>query len=377
MQHVMTAHRQREHAQADKQQSQKGAGDTATTILVPSLRWFSLALGAGQLAAPGLMAKLIGLRDTGDARMAMRLVGLRELAVGAGLLSGTKPAGWLGARAGGDLLDLALLGSALGGRHVNRTRLYGALAAVAGVTALDAYGTYKASRQDAPYSPTRSSRHTPTTKTIVVNREPEDVYQFWLNFEQFPRFMKHLKQVSVTKDGHSHWKARGPGGNVFAWDAEVVETRPNELIRWRSLPGADVDNEGSVHFERAPGGRGTLVRVNLRYDAPGGSVGEMVATLFGKEPGQEVQEDLRRFKQVIETGEVVLSDASVHGRSHPARPLDGPFRLPKQVPGAGPVEPTHTSAQASDADWPQPDERPTRRSEADDVATMAARGGAR
>ena len=232
------------------------------------------------------------------------------------------------------------------------------------------------------HSPTSSDRQTPTTKTIVVNRDPEDVYQFWLNFEQFPRFMKHLKQVSVTKDGRSHWKARGPGGVAYAWDAEVVETRPNELIRWRSLPGADVDNEGSVHFERAPGGRGTLVRVNLRYDAPGGAVGEMIATLFGKEPGQEVQEDLRRFKQVIETGEVVLSDATVHGRAHPARPPEGPFRLPKQVPGAGPAYGTaqaaHDSEQASHDDaWPQPDARPTRRAEADDVATTAARGGTR
>ena len=231
--------------------------------------------------------------------------------------------------------------------------------------------------QQGAHSPTSSDRKTATTKTIVVNRDPEDVYAFWLNFEQFPRFMRHLKQVSVKKDGQSHWIARGPGGVTYEWDAEMVETRTNELISWRSLPGADIENEGSVRFERAPGGRGTLVRVNLRYSPPAGAAGSMVATLLGREPGQEVQEDLRRFKQVIETGEVVLSDATVHGRAHPARPLEGRFRLPKPVPGAGPTEPAHGSAQASHDEWPEPDERPARRAQADEVATTAARGGAR
>jgi uncharacterized membrane protein len=366
---------------------ESGIERAATRSVAPAMKWFSLALGAGQVAAPGQMATLIGLRDTDQTRMVMRLIGLRELAMGAGLLTGTSPSGWLSARTGGDVLDLALLWSALGGRRVNRTRIYGAMAAVAGVTALDLLGALKARREDAPHSPTSSGRQTPTTKTIVVNREVQDAYEFWLNFEQFPRFMKHLKQVSVTQDGRSHWTASGPGGMTYEWDAEVVETRPNELIRWRSLPGADVDNEGSVHFERAPGGRGTLVRVNLRYDPPAGVLGAAVATLLGREPGQEVQEDLRRFKQVIETGEVVLSDASVHGRAHAAQPFEGAFRLPKQVPGAGPVGSTHGSEQAvhdatsqvesSHDDWPEPDTRPSRRAEADDVATTAIPGGTR
>jgi uncharacterized protein YndB with AHSA1/START domain len=218
---------------------------------------------------------------------------------------------------------------------------------------------------------------TPTTKTIVVNRAPEDVYQFWLGFEQFPRFMKNLKQVSVRKDGRSHWVARGPAGQTYEWDAEVTEDRPNELIAWRSLPGGDVENEGSVRFERAPGGRGTLVRVNLRYAPPAGGVGASVAVLFGTEPGQEVQEDLRRFKQIVETGEVVLSDASVHKRPHPARPPEGTFRFPKPVPGAGPAQPAHREDDATHDAWPEPDDRPSRRAEADDVPAAAARGGAR
>ena len=232
-----------------------------------------------------------------------------------------------------------------------------------------------------PYSPTSSDRLSPTTQTIVVNREPADVYQFWLRFDQFPRFMRHLSEVSIRKDGTSHWKAYGPGGQLYEWDAETVQNRPNELITWRSLPGADVTNEGSVRFERAPGGRGTLVRANLRYSPPAGVVGTTVATLLGREPGQEVQEDLRRFKQVIETGEVALSDASIHQRPHPARPDDASFRLRKLVPGAGPAQSPYRQDAAQHEDWPQPDEQPVHRTGADDTdddaTVVTARGGAR
>jgi uncharacterized membrane protein len=257
-----------------------------------------------------------------------------------------------------------------------------------GVTALGLYGARQLWKStDGRHSPTTANRLATTTRTIVVNREIGDVYGFWSNFESFPRFMRHLKQVSVRKDGRSHWKAYGPGGLLYEWDAEVVQTRPDELIAWRSLPGADVENEGSVRFERAPGGRGTLVRVNLRYSPPAGAAGRAVAMLLGREPGQEVQEDLRRFKQVIETGEVVLSDANVHGGPHPARPPEDPYRLPTPVAGAGPVrsamrddvpaQPAGRAGTPEGDSWPDPDDRPARRSEVDDAAVIAARGGDR
>ena len=228
-------------------------------------------------------------------------------------------------------------------------------------------------RKDGRHSPTTSGRLSPTTQTIVVNREPADVYQFWQQFDQFPRFMKHLKQVSVRKDGTSHWKAYGPGGQLYEWDAETVQDRPNELIAWRSRPGGDVTNEGSVRFERAPGGRGTLVRVNLRYSPPAGAAGAMIASLLGREPGQEIQDSLRRFKQLIETGEVVHSDASIHRGGHPARPDEASFRLRKPVPGAGPVEPPHSQDDAKHDAWPEADARLTHRADADDVAAEPAR----
>jgi uncharacterized membrane protein len=249
-----------------------------------------------------------------------------------------------------------------------------------GVSAAALAGAYLFTRsKDRRHSPTTSGRLHPTTHAIVVNREPADVYQFWLRFDQFPRFMRHLKQVSVRKDGTSHWKAYGPGGQLYEWDAETVQNRPNELIAWRSRPGGDVQNEGSVRFERAPGGRGTLVRVNLRYAPPAGAAGSAIATLLGREPGQEVQEDLRRFKQVIETGEVVLSDATIHRSAHPARPDDATFRLPKPVPGAGPVESDESEHDGSSGHraWPEPDDRPTHRADADTEAGEPVRGGTR
>ena len=163
-------------------------------------------------------------------------------------------------------------------------------------------------------------------KAITVNRPVTEVFGFWQDFENLPRFMSHLQSVQTTGAGRSHWKTEGPAGQTVEWDAEVIETRPNETIAWRSLPGADVDNSGAVHFRAAPGDRGTEVVVDLHFDAPGGSVGRLMAKLMGKDPSQQVGGDLRRFKQVLETGEVILSDASAGNgpMPHPAQPPKQP-----------------------------------------------------
>ena len=132
--------------------------------------------------------------------------------------------------------------------------------------------------------------------------------------------MNHLESVEDTGGGKSHWKAQGPAGRTVEWDAELVADEPNTRIAWRSLPGSDIDNSGSVRFERAPGGRGTLVRVELQYTPPGGTVGAKLAKLFRSEPGQQIEDDLRVFKQVMETGEIIRSDASIHRGMHPGQP---------------------------------------------------------
>ena len=150
------------------------------------------------------------------------------------------------------------------------------------------------------------------TKTITVLREPQEVFEFWRDFTNLPRFMHHLESVDPIGPGRTHWKARAPVGRLVEWDAEIVEERPGEFLAWRSLDG-DVPNEGEVTFTPAPGERGTEIRVDLDYDAPGGKLGATLAKLFGEEPSLQVADDLRRLKQVLETGDVVRSTGSPEG----------------------------------------------------------------
>jgi uncharacterized membrane protein len=152
-------------------------------------------------------------------------------------------------------------------------------------------------------------------KTMTINRSPEELYRFWRNFENLPRIMSHLESVRVTGEGKSHWVAKAPAGTTVEWDAEVYNEKENELIAWRSLEGADVDNAGSVRFQAAPGGRGTEVRVVVKYDPPAGKLGAAIAKLFGEEPEQQIREDLRRFKQFMETGEMATTEGQSSGRS--------------------------------------------------------------
>jgi uncharacterized membrane protein len=139
---------------------------------------------------------------------------------------------------------------------------------------------------------------------VYINRPPDEVYRFWRNLENLPRFMDHLEQVVAYDDKRSRWVAKGPVGFDVTWDAEIVNDIENDVIGWRSLQGSDVDNGGSVRFEPAGDGKGTIVRVSLQYNPPAGSLGVVVAKLFGEDPGRTVQEDLLRLKELLETGQV-------------------------------------------------------------------------
>jgi uncharacterized membrane protein len=137
-------------------------------------------------------------------------------------------------------------------------------------------------------------------RSITVDRPQAEVYKFWRKLENLPRFMDHLESVTVIDENRSHWVAKAPAGTKVEWDASIHNEIEDELIAWRSLPGADIDNAGSVHFTPA-GDNATEVRVVLSYDPPAGRVGATVAKLLGEEPSQQVEEDLRRFKQVMES----------------------------------------------------------------------------
>lgn len=284
----------------------------------------SVALGAGALAAPGLLARRAGVDGIAHSREIIRAVGARELVSAAGLLSGRAPAGWSASRVAGDAVDLALIGAALTrlrGERRRRAAQTGAM--LAGIAALDLIATLRAAR-------TRRARERMilTETAVTVNRPPAEAYRFWRDLENLPSFMAHLESVRVDDGNRSHWVARGPAGRSVEWDAEIVDDRPEELITWRSLPGTRVPNCGRVRLRPAPGDRGTEVRVELAYAPPAGSLGRRVAKLFGEEPEQQIRDDLRRFKQVLEAGEVVRSDASPDGitfaqqvKQRPAQPL--------------------------------------------------------
>jgi uncharacterized membrane protein len=137
-------------------------------------------------------------------------------------------------------------------------------------------------------------------ESVTILSPPEDLYRFWRNLENLPRIMSHLDSVECIDERRSHWVAKGPLGVRLSWDAEIISERDNELIGWRSLRGSTVDTAGSVHFAGVPGDGGTEVRVVLKYDPPAGRVGAAIARMFGEAPEQQIREDLRRFKQMME-----------------------------------------------------------------------------
>ncbi|MFL5403979.1 MAG: SRPBCC family protein [Gemmatimonadales bacterium] len=307
---------------------QPGTGDSAQRR-ARGLGWFSIGLGLAQIGAPRTVARLIGVNDDDETKNTLFAIGLREIASGLGILSRPRPAGWVWSRVGGDLIDLALLGKAMGSERSDRGRVAAATAAVIGVTVVDLRMGQQLSResngsggvrQRAPGQRDTPSQGVQVVAAITVNRPVSEVYGFWHNFENLPRFMAHLESVEVLGDRRSRWRAKAPAGASVEWEAETIEDRPNELISWRALPESSVPNSGQVRFREAPGNRGTEVTVELRYQPPGGKVGALIAKLFGEEPSQQVKSDLRRFKQVMEIGEVVHSDASIHRGPYPAQP---------------------------------------------------------
>jgi uncharacterized membrane protein len=146
-------------------------------------------------------------------------------------------------------------------------------------------------------------RGTKLKKAVTVNRPADELYRHWRNLESLPTLIKHLESVTVEDSRHSCWKVSLPGGLSFSWHAEITVDRDNEMIGWRSLENSDIDLAGSIRFEPASGGRGTVVRVALQYNPPAGKLGDLLATLVGEKPGMLVEETLRRFKQLMETGE--------------------------------------------------------------------------
>lgn len=227
-----------------------------------------------------------------------------------------------------------------------------------GGSALAVYGLTRRSRAGAALaaaggtiavlgSRSRNNGHAKPTAhaTVLLNCTPERAFEFWHNFENLPRFMRHLESVSVTGDRRSRWTAIGPMGKRVSWNAEITNERPNESISWQSLPGSDVEVNGTVEFRPAPADRGTVVSADIRYQPPGGTLGKIAAQILGKNPRFLMEQDLRRLKALIETGELPTTEGQSHG---PRDRMTGAFRAinPDQPIGSS-TNATGTSRRAS------------------------------
>jgi uncharacterized membrane protein len=198
-------------------------------------------------------------------------------------------------------------------RAVRERSVGGAMVAAAGGSLIARAGMQLADRSKDTREALSGSRGILVDEAVTVNRSPEPLYVFWRNFELLPCFMQNVVSVCQLDATHSHWIAKAPAGRTVEWDAEIINEIPFELIGWRTLEHADVVSAGSVRFTPI-NGRGTEVRVRMQYNPPGGKMGAAVASLFGDEPSQTIREDLRRFKCIMETGELPTTAGQPRGR---------------------------------------------------------------
>lgn len=273
--------------------------------LAKSLGLFGIGLGAFELLAPRKLAHLIGI----EPRPVMtRLFGIREIASGLGILAQDHPTAWVWSRVAGDAMDLAALWLAGPAEEEDRPRFGLALGSVLGATVLDTLSAMQLTQ-----NPARHVHH--TVQTVTIERSPEELYQFWRRFENLPKVMPDLESVRQTSERGSHWRAVAPGGQKVEWDADIVQEEPNRCIAWRSRPDGAISHSGAIRFAPATGGRGTVVRVEINYRAPGGLLRKTVAKVMGHAPGTLIQLDLYRLKRVLETGEVITTEGQSAGRS--------------------------------------------------------------
>lgn len=199
-------------------------------------------------------------------------------------------------------------GSAMVLMGLQQRSLRGILMAIAGGTLAYHGATAHQSLKDRVGEAVGLDKTIKVEKTVTINKSAEELYNFWHNFENLPRFMKHLQSVQVIDARRSHWVTKAPMGQKVEWDADIVNDQPNHLIAWASVEGADVENSGFVRFQPAPGDRGTEVKVVLEYNIPGGALAAAIAKLFGEEPEQQIGDELRRFKMLMETGEIATTE---------------------------------------------------------------------
>jgi len=165
-----------------------------------------------------------------------------------------------------------------------------------------------------PATSVRAGHGVKVEESIIVNRDVATLWKFWRKLENLGRFMQHLERVEEIDNRRSRWTARSLFGAKLEWEAEIFNEQENDMIAWRSVDGSTVDTAGSVHFRELPHGRGTEIRVSLKYDAHARQLAAPLARLLGESPRQQIHEDLRRFKQVMEAGELATIEGQPRGQ---------------------------------------------------------------
>ena len=232
---------------AETPSRKSSTAEKAATVL----GWMRIGLGVSEILAPRKQ----------EASWTARLLGFRQVACGVGMLTNPRSAPGLWMRVSGDVLGMASLVRDEGTSGGLRSAVE--MATTVGVATCDVMcARANGVMTDGEPHAIRYS------DAVTINKPPRECYQYWRDIENFPNIFPQLKSVRNTGENHSHWIAQGPGDTEIAWDAEITEDLPNEQLAWRSLPGAAVPNSGSVRFEAARGGRGTVLRVRMVYDAP-------------------------------------------------------------------------------------------------------------
>ena len=221
----------------NSQRFEPGLPSTNARRMAKGLGWFSLGLGLTELLAPKFIARISGVPERRAGTI--RLFGMREIASGIAIFAQKNPAQAVWSRVAGDALDLTGLSIACASPDANRGRITFATANVLAVAALDVITAKQLGN---------GSRGIHAKASCIVNRDPDDVYRFWRELKNLPRFMQHLVSVEETPDGRSHWVAKGPAGTNVEWDAMIVAEENGRVITWRSLENSDVDNAGAVRF---------------------------------------------------------------------------------------------------------------------------------
>jgi uncharacterized membrane protein len=295
-------------------------GEQEAGALANGLGWFSIGLGVAEILAPGELSEAIGVTPSRRNRAVIQAMGVREIVKGVGILSRDRPTDWLWGRVAGDVLDVALLGRALAAHSERPGRTTAAIGAVLGVAALDLLAAQTLSSGVRMTRARTDEGEIRVRRTVTVMTSPEEAHRFWSDPENLPRFMRHVDSVRDLGGGRTLWTAGELAGRAVEWEVETLADRPGEMISWRSVEGMPISSSGTVHFSKAPGDRGTEVTLELTYDPPLGLLGATLARLFREEPGQLVRDDLRRFKQLMEVGEILASDGTLSRGPRPAQP---------------------------------------------------------